>query len=661
MNDEIEKKSLLPPILLTDILLIACCAVAAALFVVAALMQLDERVENFIFIACVILLLYDLLFDAVMKIINESLFDYNLLAIFAAVGTLLIGWGMAAAAAALIYRIGAVANRLMAERSVITAESMLDIRPEVVNAVVSGAIVQMSAGKIEVGDVISVAPGEYIAFDGLVTGGESALDISVMTGEKEPRSVSTGSKVMSGSLNLTGVLNIRVTSDFDDSSVSRVVQYLNDAESRKSRPEKTAAWLARLFMPAACAVALIFGVLVPLIGGLEWRPWLGRGFGILFISSLSAQAISIQLTYYNSIAGALKKGILFKGADVVDTLAHATSVVFDMTGILTAGRFQVVDVHPNNLSRERLLMLAAYAAANTNTPIMRAITAEADVEVDFTKINAYRPSPLGGYEVDIGSITVSVGGEAFMAELGITPDISSAAATAVYVALNGRYAGRLLLADAIRPDAKNAVRRLQSNGVDRIAMFTGDNINAAGDVATQIGIGELYTETRPEDKIMRLIGLHDMQLRGDKLIFVGDASDDPSVLKRVDAGIIMGGLGPRDVEEAADMIIMTDAPSKVAEAIILARKTDQIVRQNIPVLLGAKGVLLLLLVTGVFPIWAGVLADALIMFAAILNAMRAFGMTRQEIRDALSRHMPADNETYEYDEDTYEYDEDTEY
>ncbi len=652
MNDEIEKKSLLPPILLTDILLIACCTVSAALFAVAALMQLDERVKSFIFIACVILLLYDLLFDAVMKFIYARLFDHNLMAILAAVGMLLIGWGMAAAAAALIYRVGAAANRLMAERSVITAESMLDIRPEVVNAVVSGAIVQMSAGKIVIGDVISVAPGEYIAFDGLVTDGKSALDISVMTGETEPRPVSPGSKVMSGSLNLTGVLIIRVTSDFDDSGVSRVVQYLNDAESRKSRPEKTAAWLAKLFMPAACTVAFIFGVLVPLIGGLEWRPWLGRGFGILFISSLSSQALSIQLTYYNSIASALKKGILFKGADVVDTIAHATSVVFDMTGILTVGRFRVVDIHPNNLSRERLLMLAAYAAANANTPIMRAITEEADVEVDLTKINAYRPSPLGGYEVDIGSITVSIGGEAFMAELGITPDISNAMATAVYVALNGRYAGRLLLSDAIRPDAKNAVRRLQTNGVDRIAMFTGDNVSAAGDVATQIGIGELYTETRPEDKIMRLIGLHDMQLRGDKLIFVGDASDDPSVLKRADAGIVMGGLGPRDVEEAADMIIMTEAPSKVAEAIMLARNADQIVRQNIPVLLGGKAVLVLLLVTGIFPVWAGVLADALLMLAAILNAMRAFGMTRQDIRNALSRHRPAkDDDTYEYEYD----------
>ncbi len=649
MNDEIEKKSLLPPILLTDILLIACCTVSAALFAVAAFMQLDERVKSFIFIACVILLLYDLLFDAVMKFINARLFDHNLMAILAAVGMLLIGWGMAAAAAALIYRVGAAANRLTAERSVITAESMLDIRPEVVNAVVSGAIVQMSAGKIVIGDVISVAPGEYIAFDGLVTDGKSALDISVMTGETEPRSVSPGSKVMSGSLNLTGVLIIRVTSDFDDSAVSRVVQYLNDAESRKSRPEKTAASLAKLFIPAACAVAFIFGVLVPLIGGLEWRPWLGRGFGILFISSLSSQALSIQLTYYNSIASALKKGILFKGADVVDTIAHATSVVFDMTGILTVGRFRVVDIHPNNLSRERLLMLAAYAAANANTPIMRAITEEADVEVELTKINAYHPSPLGGYEVDIGSITVSIGGEAFMAELGITPDISNAMATAVYVALNGRYAGRLLLSDAIRPDAKNAVRRLQSNGVDRIAMFTGDNVSAAGDVATQIGIGELYTETRPEDKIMRLIGLHDMQLRGDKLIFVGDASDDPSVLKRADAGIVMGGLGPRDVEEAADMIIMTEAPSKVAEAIILARNADQIVRQNIPVLLGGKVALVLLLVTGIFPVWAGVLADALLMLAAILNAMRAFGMTRQDIRNALSRHRPAkDDDTYAY-------------
>jgi Cd2+/Zn2+-exporting ATPase len=652
MDDEREIKSVLPPILLTDMLLIACCVVSAVFFAWRCLRRWMTGSGPSYFTACIMLLFYDLLFDAVMKFINERVFDHNVLAIIAAVGALSIGWGEAGAAAALIYRIGAVVNRLMAERSVITAESMLDIRPEVVNAVVNGAIVQMSAGRIEVGDIISVAPGEHIAFDGIVSGGESALDISVMTGQTAPRPGSAGSKVMSGSLNLTGVLNIRVTSDFDHSVVSRVVKYLNDAETRKSKPEKTAEWLARLFMPAACGVAVIVGLIVPLIGGLSVVPWLGRAFGILFISSLSAQAISIQLTYFNSIAGALKRGILFKGADVIDTLAHATSVVFDMTGILTDGRFAVAAVQPNGITSDRLMTLAAYAAANATTPVMRAITAEADVDVDFTKINDYRPSYLGGYEVDIGNVTVAAGGEAFMAELGITPDISQTEASAVYVAVNGPYVGRILLTDAIRPDSKRAVRQLQANGVDRIAMFTGDNIAAAGEAATQIGIQELYTEKRPEEKIARLNGLHDMQLKGDRLIFVGDASDDPSVLRRADAGIVMGGLESQAVEEAADMIIMTDTPSKVAEAIVLARHTDSIVGQNIPALLGVKGVVLLLLLFGVFPIWAGVLADVLLTLGAILNAMRAFGMTREEIRRSLT-NKPADvfDTGYEYYDD----------
>ena len=652
MNDEREKKSLLPPILLTDILLIACCVAAAVLFAAALIVPFSDRVRAFIFAACILLLFYDLMFDAVMRFLSERLFDHNILAFLAALGTLFIGWGAVGAAAALIYRVGGVVNHLLVERSMITAESMLDIRPEVVNAVISGAIVPMSAGKIVVGDVISVAPGEYIAFDGVVSGGESMLDISVMSGETEPRPVTTGSKVVSGSLNLTGVLNVSVTSDFDHSEVSRVVRYLNDAETRKSRAEETADVLAGLFMPVACGIAVIVGLVVPLIGGLEFVTWLGRAFGILFISSLSVQATSIQLAYYNCIAGALKKGILFKNADVIDTIAHATSVVFDMTGILTSGRFEITDVQPNGISSKRLMTLAAYAAANARTPVMRAIAAGSGIDVDFTKITDYRHSPLGGYEVDIGDVTVAAGGESFMEDLGITPDISQTGESAVYVALNGRYAGRILLSDSIRPDAKRAVRRLQANGVDRIAMFTGDNLTAAGETATLIGIGELYTEKKAEDKIARLRALHDMQLGGDKLIFAGDASDDPSVLKRADAGIVMGGLGSKEIEDAADMIIMTNAPSKVAEAIVLARHTDNIVRQNIPALLGVKGVVLLLLLFGVFPIWAGVLTDVLLMLGAILNGMRAFGMTHEEIRQARRHEVEIDDEPgYDYQDD----------
>ena len=647
MNDDIERKSILPPIMLPDILLIACCVVSAALFILAVSMNLDARVKMFMYISCVILLLYDVLFDAVMKFINTRDLDQSLPAVIAAVGTLAIGWGSAAAAAVLIYRIGKMLNRMLAEHAVITAERMLDIRPDVINAVVNGAVVQMSAGKIDVGDIISVSPGEYVAFDGIVYAGESLLDVSVMSGEKEPQTVYPGCKVLSGSLNLTGVLNIRVTSSFDDSAVSRVVKYLNDAEGRKSKREKMIAWLAGLFMPAVCGLAVIIGVLVPLIGGLAFAPWLGRAFGMLFISSLGVQAISIQLTYFCSIAGALKKGILFKGADVIDTIAHVTSVVFDMTGILTAGRFRVTAVQPNGITQERLLMLASYAAANAKTPIMRAIRDEAGVDIEFTKIDSYRESPLGGFEVDVGNNTVSAGGELYMEHIGITPDISQTEDSAVYIAVNGRYVGRILLADTVRHDSKKAVHRLQANGVDRIAMFTGNNSSAASYVATQIGISELYTETLPEDKITRLRGLHDMQLKGDRLIFAGNNDNDPTVLKRSDASIVMDGLGSGETEEAADMIIMTDSPSKVAEAIVLARHTDTIVSQNIMALLGAKGALLLLLIIGVFPIWAGVLTDVCLLLAAIVNAMRAFGMTRDEIKRALPLRPPEDFETDE--------------
>ena len=635
MNEEREKKNILPPILLSDILLIACCAASAALFAVAVYAPFSFPAKVFVLSSSVTLVMYDLLFDAVKKLLNERVFEQILLVILAAVGTIVIGWGEAAAAAALIFRVGSILTRLLAERSVLMAESTLDIRPDVVNAVKNGAIMQLSAGKIEVGDTISVAPGEYIAFDGVVSSGESLLDVSIMSGETQPQPVSVGSEVTSGSFNLDGILNICVTSTFDDSTLSRAVKYVNDAESRKSRPEKLAIWLSGLFMPAASGIAVIIGILVPLLGGLNFVPWLGRAFGILFISSLSSQAVSIQLTYYNSIAGAIKKGILFKGADVVDTMANATSVVFDMTGILTTGQFKVTDIQANGISTDRLMMMAAYVAANANTSVMRAIKDEAGIVVDETKITDYRELPLGGYEVDIGTVTVSAGSEAFMAELGITPDISHADSIAVYIAVNSRYVGRILLTDTIRPDSKKAVRMLHSNRVDRIAMFVGDNKFAAGNVATQIGIQELYDETGSDEKIARLGGLHDMQLKGDKLIFVGAADNEPAVLKKADAGIILGGLGPIPAEKAADMIIMTDEPSKVVEAVVLARLTDSIIKQNVPILLGTKGVILILLLIGIFPVWAGVLTDIVITIGAIFNAMRANGMTRQEIKKAL--------------------------
>ncbi len=625
-----------------EIVLMACIVVSAAFLVLGLLLKLPVQVKTFMFSACVLLLIYDIVFDSVMKLLNELYFDENLLIVVAAIGMILLGNAAQAAAAVLVFKTGTVINQRIALSASNAAESIFDIRPEIVNAVVNGAIVRTAAGKIQVGDVVSVSPGDYIPFDGIVTAGTSSIDISALTGERMTRRAAVDDIVLSGGLNLDAALNIRVTADFDESTVSRVTGLVNAAANRRSHQEKTFGSIARLFMPAAAAVAVIVGLAVPFVAGLPYSVWLARAFGVLFVSSLSATALSIPLTYFNAGAGAINKGLLFKGADVFDTLARTTSVVFGKTGILTNARYQVTDITAHGLSHERLLILASYAEYHSAHPMARAIVREAQILPDEMKIDDFREFPGKGTQVDIGKLTVSAGNLLFMTELGITPDISQSDASVVYIAVNGNYAGRILLSDDLRTDAKKAVRDLAAIGIDRIALFTGDKKQAAEDICTQLNIREFYAECQPEEKVSRLKGLHDMQLSGDKLVFVGDGTQDVPALMMADAGIILGGLGAKNAADAADLVVMTDKPSKVAEAIVLARQTSDIVRQNILITVGFKAVILILLLTGLIPVWAAVLIDVATTTAAVVNALRAFGSERFEKLRRLLQSKPGD-------------------
>lgn len=637
MNSEKKKLKIPLPSVPPDLIAIVCVITSVLLFVTGYYVPVAAELKTFVFACCVVLTSYDVIIDTVTKGIKERAFNENLLVIIAAVIAFLIGKSAEGAAVMIIFSAGKVAHRKYVERSAKVIENLIDLRPEVVNAVINGAIVQMSPGKIKAGDTISVSPGELVSLDGVVINGQSDIYASCLEGEAMRVTVTEGSEVRSGSVNLTGVLNIRVTADFDHSTISRILKIVENAVTQKSVAEKMIRRFARLFAPAAVAAALIIGVAVPLLAGLSMSVWLSRALGFLAVFNPAGLIAATALTYFACIGGAALKGILFKSANVVDNVANTTSVIFDKTGTLTDGKYEIIDINAYGIPDKRLLMLAAYAELNSNHPIARSIVAAASAMPDFTRVSDYREFAGKGAEVEIDGNVVSAGNALFLTELGITPDISQSEASVVYIAVNGKYAGRILLSDAVKPDAKKAVKDLHAMGIDRIAVFTGETKEVAAAVATQLDIKEFYAECLPGDKITRLKGLLEMQLAGDKLLFVGDGLDDAQVLQMADAGVTIGGFHSDEAILSADMLVMTDEPSKIASAITLARYANKISRQNIMLFFGVKGLILLLMLLGIATLWVAVLADACLTMLAVVNAMRAYGLTNKEIRQFLPK------------------------
>jgi len=621
-NDRRSRRFLSLP---RDFLSLSCLTASVLLLGAGLFAPLSAWLRTFVLIAAVILAGYDILLDSILKIIRERDIEENLIMVVPAAGAFFIGREAEGAAVMVLFRLGEFIRNKTAEKLTNTVKGTLDLRPDAVNAVVSGAIVRKAAGAIREGDIISVAPGERFALDGVVTSGQSEVDASALTGEATRLFVREGSEVISGCLNLTGVLNVRATSGFDGSTVSRLLKFVEKDENSKSKPERKVLRFAGFFTPAVIAVALIVGLFVPLFGRFAFIPWLERAFAVLAVSGSGALIVSVSLTYFAGTGGAAKKGILFKGASAVDDTAHATSVIFDKAGTLTTGSYQVDEVYSGSITPEKLLMLAAYAQAYSETPTARAIVTAAGFSPDYSRISSYREIPGKGMEVEVGGLKVSAGNAAYMAELGVLPEGMHIEAAVLHVAVGDKYAGRIQLSDTVRPNAKKAVRELHVIGIDRIAFFTGDGKEMAGEIASQLGIPEYYTETLTEDKLRRLKGLTEMQLPGDKLIYIGDGADDAPVMKIADVGAAMGGLDSDEIAEAADLVIMTEEPKKIAEAVQLARKTDKIVGQNILLFIALKGLLLLLILIGLVTVWAAVLIDAVVSFAAVLNAMRAFG------------------------------------
>ena len=449
---------------------------------------------------------YDVVLDAILKLIKGRDFDENLLVVLSVILAFLIGKHAEGAAVMVFFRIAGYIEDKVLEHQTNTIEGLLDQRPDVVNAVVNGAIVQKAVGKVKVGDIISVAPGERLALDAVVVSGVSEIDTLPLTGESVSTHVSYGSTLPSGCINKSGILNVRVTEEFDRSTVTRLLKFIEATEGKKSDQEKKIRRFAQIFTPAVAGAAIVIGVLIPLIGSLPFIPWFTRAIGFLLVSSPSALLISVPLTYFAGIGCAARRGILMRGAGVADTLSKTTSVVFNKTGTLTVGRYQVLDVRPSGMAAERLLTLAAYAEARSQHPIGRAIVAAAGIEPDISRIENFRELRGRGTEAIIGGIPLAAGNALFMAERGVKHEIAQDEASAVFITAGGKYAGCILLSDTLRPDSKKAVRELHELGIDRIAVFTGDKKEAAADTAEQLGITEVYAEFRPRKRLRGLRG-----------------------------------------------------------------------------------------------------------------------------------------------------------
>jgi Cd2+/Zn2+-exporting ATPase len=475
-----------------------------------------------------------------------------------------------------------------------------------------------------------------------VISGESEVDESLLTGAEQPRAVARGSSVTGGAMNLTGVLNIRVSRTFEDANAAHVLKYVSNAPQLKSGPEKKLRRIARIYTPAVIGASVIVGLLVPLIGSLPLIPWLLRGLTLLLLANLDSAAAAVSMAHFSGIGGAAVKGIIFRGSAFADTLAHATSVIFSKTGILTTGCFEVADVNTYGMSPDRLLTLAAYAEYNSEHPMARSVVRAANGIFDRFRIQNFREYPGLGVEAEVGGVSISAGNALLMGQLGITPDLSHTEQSVVYVAVNGKYTGRILLSDAVKPDAKKALRDLHALGIDRIVMFTGDKKAAAAEIAGILGITEFYPECLPEDKVKRFKALTEMQLPGDRIVYVGDAAEDAAVLAAADIGIVLDGFGDKKElsdnsdRKDADIVILTGEVSKVPEAVMLARGTDAVVRRNLILTLGLRGLVLLLVLLGLAPMWAALLLETIAGILALFNGTRAAGFRRGTMRKALT-------------------------
>ena len=603
--------------------------VAAVLMVALKLLPLEGYVEFILFMIPYLIIGYDILKKAWKGILNKQVFDENFLMAIATVGAIALGEYTEGVAVMLFYQIGELFQSYAVGKSRKNISELMDIRPDYANIEEDGKLVQVNPDEVEIGSVIVVQPGEKIPLDGIVVEGSSTLNTGALTGESIPKEVESGDEVISGCININGLLKIETTKEFGESTVSKILDLVENASSKKSRSENFISKFARIYTPAVCYGALALAVLPPFVSMLfmgidpRWGEWIYRALTFLVISCPCALVISIPLSFFAGIGGASHAGVLVKGSNYLETLSRTKYVVFDKTGTMTQGVFEVVGVHHPAMEEERLLEYAALAEAYSSHPISKSFRKAYGKELDQSRVCDVEEISGHGVVAKVDGIAVAAGNKKLMDRLGIVCEECSHVGTVVHVAVDGAYAGHALISDKLKPHAKEAIRALQKAGVSKTVMLTGDAANVAEQVAKELGIKELYSELLPGDKVEKVEELLAQKDENDKLAFVGDGINDAPVLSRADIGIAMGALGSDAAIEAADIVLMDDDPLKIAKAIKISRKCINIVYQNIIFAIGIKILCLLLGALGIANMWLAIFADVGVMVLAVLNAIRA--------------------------------------
>ena len=577
---------------------------------------------------------YDILWEAGIGVAHGQLLDENFLMAVATVGALLIGFTrtgdyLEAIAVMLFYQVGELFQSYAVGKSRRNIAALMDIRPDYANIRVDGALVQTDPEEVAVGSIIVVNPGEKVPIDGTVVSGTSTLNTSALTGESLPREVQSGDEIISGCINLTGVLEIRTTREFGDSTVSKILDLVENATSAKSRSEHFISKFARYYTPIVCGAALALAVLPPLVRMLflslspDWWDWVYRALTFLVISCPCALVISIPLTFFAGIGGASREGILVKGSNYLEALAQAETVVFDKTGTLTTGEFSLAGIYFNTLPEETLLAYGALAESASSHPISKSIVKAYGKPLDKNRVENIQEQSGLGVTALVDGIPVALGSPRLMASLGLRCPELPQPGTAVHMAVNGAYAGCFLIADQPKATAKTAIADLKAAGVKQTVMLTGDSDAIARDVGNRLGMTEVYSQLLPGDKVQKVEALLARKSPKSTLVFVGDGINDAPVLARADIGIAMGAMGSDAAIEAADIVLMDDNPQKVALAMKICRKTMTIVRQNVVFAIGVKLLCLLLGALNLAGLWLAIFADVGVMVLAVLNAMRA--------------------------------------
>ena len=597
--------------------------VAAVLFLCGNLIPLPEWAEMGVFLICYAVAGWDIVWKAVTNILHGQVFDENFLMTIATVGALILGEHSEGVAVMLFYQVGEWFQSYAVSKSRKSITSLMDIRPDYANVERDGKLVQVDPDEVKIGDTIIVKPGERVPLDGKIIKGVSALDTSALTGESMPREVEPGMNVISGCINQTGILTIETTKEFGESTVAKILDLVENASDKKGKTENFISRFARYYTPIVVFAALALAVLPPIFLQQSFGIWIYRALTFLVISCPCALVISIPLSFFGGIGGSSKIGVLVKGSNYLESLAHAEVVVFDKTGTLTKGSFAVSEILAVDVKDSQLLEMAAYAEDYSNHPISLSIKAAYGKKIDNSRIADVQEIAGHGVQAVIDGKKILAGNAKLMEKEHIKYAPSSSVGTVVYLACDGTYAGCIVIEDEIKADAAAAIKNLKSSGIRRTIMLTGDADAVGKKVAGRLGLDRAYTELLPADKVDRVEDLLKEKSEKGKLVFVGDGINDAPVLARADVGIAMGGLGSDAAIEAADVVLMTDEPSKIAAVMKIARKTIRIANQNIVFALGIKFLVLILGALGKANMWAAVFADVGVSIIAILNAIRA--------------------------------------